>query len=72
MPMTLKAARINIGLTRKDAAEKIGVSVDTLGNYERGKSFPDIPVLQAIERIYGVPYRDLIFVEKLPFKGSEN
>ena len=70
MPVTLKAARINVGLTRKEAAKKIGVSADTLGNYERGKSYPDIPVLKAIEKIYGVPYNDLIFANKLPLKGT--
>ena len=29
-----------------EAAQKIGVSTDTLGNYERGKSYPDIPFLK--------------------------
>ena len=32
------------------------------GNYERGKSYPDIPVLRKIEELYGVPYNRLIFL----------
>jgi Predicted transcriptional regulators len=60
--LTLKAARVNLGLSQKEAASRIGVSVETLGNYERGKSFPDIPILRAIEREYGVPYQSLIFL----------
>ena len=44
-----------------EAAQKIGVSTDTLGNYERGKSYPDIPILRKIESVYGVPYDRLIF-----------
>ena len=42
--------------------KKIGVSTDTLGNYERGKSYPDIPILRKIESVYGVPYDRLIFL----------
>lgn len=45
-----------------EAAQKIGVSTDTLGNYERGKSYPDIPILRKIESVYGVPYDRLIFL----------
>lgn len=41
MQITLRAARMNIPLTQKEAAEHIGVTVDTIGNWERGKSFPD-------------------------------
>lgn len=50
------------GYTQSEAAKEIGVSTDTLGNYERGKSYPDIPVLRKIEKLYGVPYNRLIFL----------
>ena len=33
MGMTLKAARVNQGMTQKEAAKKLGISVDTLGKY---------------------------------------
>lgn len=59
---TLKTARERKGLTQEKAANLIGVSVDTLGNYERGKSYPDIPVLRKIEEVYEVPYERLIFL----------
>lgn len=64
MAMTLKSARVNVGLTQAKAAEKIGITVDTLSNYERGKSYPDVPVIQKIEEVYGVSYSDLIFLPK--------
>ena len=60
--VTLKMARELCGLTQADAAAKIGISVDTLGNYERGKSYPDVPVLRKIESVYGIPYSRLIFL----------
>mgnify|MGYP005781963475 FL=1 len=59
---TLKTAREMKKLTQEEASKQIGVSVDTLGNYERGKSYPDIPVLRRIEEVYGVPYEQLIFL----------
>lgn len=62
MRMTLKTARELSGLLQKEAANKLGISVETLGNYERGKSYPDIPTLRKIEKLYGVPYSRLIFL----------
>lgn len=62
MRVSLKQARELKGLKQSEAAEKIGISTDTLGNYERGKSYPDIPVLRKIEEIYGIPYDRLIFL----------
>ena len=59
---TLKTAREMKKYTQEEAAKRIGVSVDTLGNYERGKSYPDIPILRRIEEVYGVPYEQLIFL----------
>ena len=56
MRVSLKQARELRGLKQAEAAEKIGISTDTLGNYERGKSYPDIPVLRKIEEVYGIPY----------------
>lgn len=60
--MTLKNARELKRLTQEEAAVLIGISKDTLGNYERGKSYPDIPTLRKIEEVYGVPYNRLIFL----------
>ena len=61
---TLKTAREMKRYTQEEAAKRIGVGGDTLGNYERGKSYLDIPVLRKIEEVYGIPYEQLIF---LPF-----
>ena len=60
--MTLKAARVNAGLTQKKAEEMLGISEYTLINYEKGKSSPDVHVLKKIENLYGVPYHRIIFL----------
>lgn len=62
MPITLKAARANKNLTQIEAAKLIGVTVDTLSNYERGKSYPDVPIIKKMEQVYGLSYSDLIFL----------
>lgn len=62
MKVTLKVARELKRMTQEEAAKRIGVSTDTLGNYERGKSYPDIPTLRKIEEVYGVSYDRLIFL----------
>lgn len=64
MEITLKAARVNAGLTQRQAATKIGVTKDTIGNWERGKSFPDAMNIKEIETVYGVGYSDIIFLPK--------
>ena len=67
--LTLKTAREKKGYTQGEAAKLIGVSSDTLSNYERGKSYPDVPVLRRIEEVYGIPYERLIF---LPMDYDKN
>lgn len=60
--LTLKAARINSRLTAKAAAQKIGISVETLSNWEKGETYPDVPKIKKIEEVYHVSYNDLIFL----------
>ena len=62
MSITLKAARVNKGLTQKQAAESLGVTAEVVGNWERGITFPKVPMIQKIEQLYGVSYSDLIFL----------
>lgn len=59
---TLKNIREIRGLKQEEAAKLIGVNTDTLRNYEQGKSYPDIPVLRKIEKIYGITYAQIIFL----------
>ena len=66
MSMTLKAARVNAGLTQKEAAKKLGISANTLCSYERGKLYPNVCVIKRIEQVYNVSYNDLIFFTSDP------
>ena len=62
MMVTLKAARVNCDLSQRTAAERIGVSKETLSLWERGRTFPNAKHIPAIERVYGVSYNDIIFL----------
>lgn len=59
---TLKQAREIYGYTQAEAAKLLHISVDTLSNYERGKSYPDVPVIKRIEALYDIPYARIIFL----------
>jgi transcriptional regulator with XRE-family HTH domain len=61
MKLTLKAIRVNKNMTQEEAAKLLGISVDTLGNYERGATFPDVPVIKKIEEVYETNYNDINF-----------
>lgn len=59
--MTLRAARVNAGLSREKAAYKIGVSMSTIKNWENGTSSPTVDKLPLICNAYGVTYDDILF-----------
>lgn len=69
MAISLKAARVNCGLTQKEAAQKLGVGRSTLMNWENGKSAPREPHIRQIERVYGVSYNDIIFCPQNTLKA---
>lgn len=56
VPMiSLKAARVNAGLSQKKAAEMLGISKATLQNYEAGSTIPNILMSKKIEEVYHFP-----------------
>jgi transcriptional regulator with XRE-family HTH domain len=60
--ITIRAARVNVGLLQKDAAKQLGVSNKTLGSWEKGLTFPPADKIPAICDLYGVPYDLLNFL----------
>lgn len=61
MKITLGAARVNAGLTTKQAAKKLGVSTTTLSNYETGKYLPKVKTLLKMAEVYELKVEDLKF-----------
>ena len=62
MKLTLKAARVNVGLTQEEVAKKVGKKRNTIQNYENGKSSPDIETGKKLAALYGMSVDDLIFL----------
>lgn len=59
--ISLKAARVNACMSQSEAAEKIGVAVSTLRNWEAGKTFPTKPKIDKICEVYGIAFDILFF-----------
>ncbi|MBD5552507.1 MAG: helix-turn-helix transcriptional regulator [Lachnospiraceae bacterium] len=60
----LKNARNDSGLTQEQAAEAIGVSRQTISNWENNKSYPDIISVIKMSDIYSVSLDHLLKEEK--------
>ena len=61
MAITLKAARVNADMTQLEVATALGISKNTLSNYENYKTVPDIEMSKKIAALYGFTVNDIIF-----------
>lgn len=52
--LTLRAARINKGLSTEEAAKELNISRHTLYKYEEGSSSPNVKTALAMSKLYGV------------------
>ena len=68
--ISIKAARVNVGLSQKEAADRLNVSNKTLGNWENGITFPPADKIQDICELYGVSYDHLNFLPSDSLKAK--
>lgn len=52
MQLSLKALRVNAGLTQQDVADRLGVSRQTVLNWEKENWKPDEVVIYALAYLY--------------------
>jgi DNA-binding XRE family transcriptional regulator len=69
MKLTLKALRANKKWTQADAAKAIGINEATWANYEKGKTYPDVPIINKIEKVFNVSYSDILFLPQSTIKS---
>lgn len=59
MKLSLKAARVNAGVTQEAAGKAIGVERNTIGNWEKGKSAPRIDQMYDLCKLYNISVDDI-------------
>ncbi len=59
--ISLKAARVNANLTQKEASKELGISQNTLINYENGDTIPTWDIVDRMVSLYGIPADYLFF-----------
>ena len=59
--ITLKAARVNAGLTQQEAAEKLGISYQTLSRYEGESGSVRQDMLKKMSELYDMPIEFIFF-----------
>jgi len=52
--ISLRAARVNAGLSQKRAADLLLIGTSTLQGYESGKYQPRMDLLARMEQVYGI------------------
>lgn len=69
MRISMKATRVNAGLTQSELAQKLGVSNLTVANWERGKTCPRVEQFEAFCKACGMDSRDVFFSREYPLNG---
>lgn len=59
MQITLKAARVNAGLTQKQVEDATGYARSTLIRWESGKGSPRLTDLAVLCKLYGVSVENI-------------
>ena len=58
--ITLKRIREDCGMTRKEVAEKVGLSERAIAQYEQGTRSPSIDTVLVLAHLYGESAEDII------------
>ena len=61
MAITMKAARVNAGFTLEEAANALKISKNTLMNYEKYRTKPNIEKAKLMANLYGMTVNEIIF-----------
>lgn len=71
MKISLKAARVNAGLSQKQVGKELKVSNKTVCSWENGKTFPDAQQITALCELYKVNIDNLNFLPSSSLRVNE-
>lgn len=70
--VTLKALRVNANLELKGAAEALGVTIQTVRNWENYTTFPNLMQLRRICEVYHCGLDNIFIPDELTESESED
>jgi transcriptional regulator with XRE-family HTH domain len=70
MKITLKAARVNVGMTLKEASQHFNIHYETLSNYETDSTNVPRTFFIKIESVYGIPTENIYFGKQDDYQSS--
>lgn len=59
MAIQLKAARVNANMTQEEVAKELGISKNSVVNYESYKSTPDVALAKKMAKLFGMRVDDI-------------
>lgn len=63
--ISLAAARVNANLTQRDVSKLMGVTTNTIVNWEAGRSEPTVSQARELSELYNMPLDNIkIFLSK--------
>lgn len=70
--ITLRAARVNNGLTLKEAAKEFNINHEKLASYEKDSTNVPRTFLITVEKVYGIPLDNIFFGKQEDFFSAVN
>ena len=64
LKISLRAARVNAGLTITEAAEKLNVNRSTIINWEKNRTYPTVEHMTRLSTLYGISSDYIFFSHK--------
>jgi DNA-binding XRE family transcriptional regulator len=64
MAISIKAARVNAGLTQQEVADGVGKTKNTIASYENYTTCPDIQTAQAMAEMFKMTLDDIAWTKE--------
>lgn len=64
MAISIKAARVNAGMTQEEVAKELGKSKNTIVSYESYTTFPDILTAKAMAKLFNMSVDDINWTQE--------
>jgi transcriptional regulator with XRE-family HTH domain len=70
MKITLKACRVNVGMTLKEASQHFNIHYETLSNYENDSTNVPRSFFIKLESVYRIPTENIYFGKQSDYQAE--